>query len=33
MILKAVACKTVKAPKPPFFPAFQWMTNKAAVTR
>lgn len=28
MILTAVAYKTVKAPKPPFFPSFLWMTIK-----
>lgn len=28
MILTAVAYKTVKAPKPPFYPTFLWMTVK-----
>ena len=28
MILTAVAYTTVKAPKPPFYPAFLWMTVK-----
>ena len=28
MILTAVAYQTVKAPKPPFFPTFLWMTVK-----